>query len=65
MKNNLKVFNERWQDFRKNWENEHKHINPIRRIRKEFLGKGPIAFLRCENALLVKLFGKVFKLRGL
>lgn len=65
MEINSKVFNERWQNFYKNWVNEHKHINPIRRIRKEFLGKGPIAFLQCEKATLVKIFGNVVKLRNL
>ena len=61
MKKNSIIFNERWKDFRKNWELQNNHINPIKKIRKEFY-KGKF-ITKCEKAYIVNVFGKLLKFK--
>lgn len=61
--NNTKIFEERWKGFRKDWTKKHKHINPIKLIRKEFYGNRFFAFERCEKCIVVKLFNFIFKIK--
>ena len=63
IENNTKIFEERWKDFRKNWERKNKHINPIKSIRKEFYGNKFFAFVKCENCTIIKLFSFTFKIK--
>ena len=61
LEKNLKIFNERWGNFYENWIHEHKHINPIKKLRKEFF-KGKF-ITNCETAYMVNIFGKLLKIK--
>lgn len=58
---NSKIFQDRWGNFYKEWIKNNKHINPIKRIRKEFFKDAIIT--NCEKAYMVNIFGKLFKIK--
>ena len=61
MEENSKIFKKRWGNFYKNWIKEHKHINPIKKLRKEFFKDRFIT--RCEKAYIMNIFGRLFKIK--